>query len=236
MSIAGPESYRVGSPPPPERLQLAGGAGDIEALVESPAGAPRAVALCCHPHPLYGGTLTNKVIHTVARCFVAAGAVAVRFNFRGVGSSAGVHDEGRGETEDVQRIAAWARSRWPGLPLWLGGFSFGSWVALRAQSAAIGAGERLRPELLVTVAPPVGRWDFSTIEAPACPWLVVQGQRDELVDARAVEEWMHALASSAADRSLVKLAEADHFFHGRLHELRDAVTGFVAAAAPPRGS
>jgi len=233
LSIADPESHPVGSPPPPERLRLAGGAGEIETLVEFPAGAPRAVALCCHPHPLYGGTLTNKVIHTVARSLLAAGAIAVRFNFRGVGASAGVHDDGRGEAQDVCAIADWARQRWPGLPLWLGGFSFGSWVALRAQSAPAVGAQRLQPALLVVVAPPVGRWDFSMIAPPSCPWLVVQGLRDELVDADEVEHWVNSLAATGSPAQLVKLAEADHFFHGRLHELRDAVTGFVAAVAPP---
>ncbi|MFN5009806.1 MAG: alpha/beta hydrolase [Gammaproteobacteria bacterium] len=110
---------------------IAGAAGDIELRIDLPAGAPRAVAVCCHPHPLFGGTLTNKVIHTVARSFAAQGAVAVRFNFRGVGASQGVHDGGDGETDDLVTVATWARSRWPGLPLWLGGFSFGSYVALR---------------------------------------------------------------------------------------------------------
>jgi len=205
----------------PERLLLPAAAGQIETLVESPQSAPRAVALCCHPHPLFGGTMTNKVIHTVARSFVASGAIAVRFNFRGVGLSEGVHDGGRGETEDVVRLANWARERWPGLPLWLAGFSFGAWVALRAQVA-------LQPSLHVTVAPPVGRWDFSAIDPPKCPWLVIQGSKDELVDATAVEQWLVSLSGrSDVSPRLWVLPEADHFFHARLHEVRDAVSGFV---------
>lgn len=204
-----------------ERLLLPGAAGDIETLIESPAGMPSAVAICCHPHPLFGGTMTNKVIHTVAKAFLAAGAVTLRFNFRGVGASAGTHDEGRGETEDVITLAKWARERWPDLPLWLGGFSFGAWIALRAPIA---------PALLVTVAPPVGRWDFSKISPPEVPWLVIQGDRDELVDADAVERWVHGIAPAR----LVRLADADHFFHGRLHEVRDAVTAFVGDTAQPR--
>jgi hypothetical protein len=224
LSTAGPEVSR----PRTERLLLPGAAGDIETLVEWPASPPRAVAICCHPHPLYGGTMTNKVIHTVARSFVAAGAVAVRFNFRGVGASAGVHDDGRGETDDVLSIIDWARSRWPGLPLWLGGFSFGAWVTLRVQSMPVAGRERVQPALLVVVAPPVGRWDFSMIAAPACPWLVIQGTRDELVDADEVVSWVDALDGSGGLARLARFADADHFFHARLHELRDAVTGFVA--------
>ncbi|MFM8844485.1 MAG: alpha/beta hydrolase [Gammaproteobacteria bacterium] len=204
-----------------ERILFPGAAGDIETLVESPSGAPVAVAICCHPHPLFGGSMTNKVIHTVAKTFLAAGAVVIRFNFRGVGASAGVHDDGRGEVDDVIALAKWARERWPDLPLWLGGFSFGAWIALRAP---------VSPALLVTVAPPVGRWDFSKISPPQCPWLVIQGDRDDLVDANAVEQWVRASGAS----SLVRLPEADHFFHARLHELRDAVAAFVASSTQPR--
>lgn len=161
--------------------------------------------------------MINKVIHTVAKAFLAADAVAIRFNFRGVGASAGVHDEGRGEIDDVIALAKWARERWPDLPLWLGGFSFGAWIVLRAP---------VSPALLVTVAPPVGRWDFSKISPPQSPWLVIQGDRDDLVDANTVEQWVRASGAS----SVLRLAEADHFFHARLHEIRDAVAAFVASA------
>ena len=218
-STAGPEA---GGPEPAGagRQLLAGAAGDIEAVVDLPAVAPRAVAVCCHPHPLFGGALTNKVIHTVARAFAAQGAVAVRFNFRGVGASQGAHDGGIGETDDLATVAAWARARWPGLPLWLGGFSFGAFVALRGQAA-------LAPALLVTVAPPVGRWDFSAIPAPSCPWLVVQGTADELLDADAVAAWARTLSPGA---QVALLPEASHFFHARLHEVRDLVERFAGQA------
>jgi alpha/beta superfamily hydrolase len=212
----------------PERLLLPGAAGLVETLVESPQAAPRAVAVCCHPHPLFGGTMTNKVIHTVARSFVASDAITIRFNFRGVGLSEGAHAGGDGETEDVIGLATWARNRWPGLPLWLAGFSFGAWVALRAQTV-------LQPSLLVTVAPPVGRWDFSKIDAPRCPWLVVQGSKDELVDATAVEGWLFSLKGrSVVPPQMFLLPEADHFFHARLHDVRDAVTRFVTDYADGR--
>jgi alpha/beta superfamily hydrolase len=201
--------------------ELAGAAGVIETVVDLPAAAPRAVAVCCHPHPLYGGALTNKVIHTVARAFAAQGAAAVRFNFRGVGASQGEHDGGAGETDDLVTVAGWARARWPGLPLWLGGFSFGAYVALRGAP-------RLAPSLLVTVAPPAGRWDFSDIAAPRCPWLVVQGSDDELVQAAGVVGWARALQPAAR---IVMLEGASHFFHGRLRELQDAVEASAAESA-----
>ena len=162
--------------------------------------------------------MTNKVAHTVARAFVAQGAATLRFNFRGVGASAGSYDEGRGETADLQAVVAAGRARFPGLPLWLGGFSFGSFVALRGQDEA-GAAR------LVTVAPPLGRWDFSGIDAPRCPWLVIQGDQDELVDFRAVQQWLETMP--VAPR-LVLLAGAEHFFHGRLHDVKDAVAEFMA--------
>lgn len=206
----------------PEALRLEGGAGVIEALLEVPAEvpSPQAVAVCCHPHPLYGGALTNKVIHTVARAFVAAGVPALRFNFRGVGGSAGVHDEGRGETLDLVAVAGWARQRFPAADLWLAGFSFGAWVSLRAAS-------RLSPARLVSVAPPVGRWDFEDIPRPACPWLLVQGTADELLDAAAVEAWARALSPEV---QVALLPEASHFFHGRLHEVRDLIEAFARQA------
>lgn len=203
----------------PERRLIPGPAGDLELLIEVPtAGAPVAVAVCCHPHPLFGGSLTNKVIHTVARAFVTAGAATVRFNFRGVGASVGVHDEGRGECDDLRAVVAWAREHWPGLPLWLGGFSFGAWVALRCHAA-------LTASRLVTVAPPVGRWDFSDVTPPALPWLVVQGAQDELVAAAEVERFARA---NGAALHWLSIADADHFFHGRLPELRAAVADFLS--------
>lgn len=165
--------------------------------------------------------MTNKVAHTIARAFTAQGAATLRFNFRGVGASGGSYDEGRGETEDLLAVVAAGRARFPGLPLWLGGFSFGSFVALRGQ-ASVGAVR------LVSVAPPLGRWDFSGIEPPRCPWLVIQGDQDELVDFQAVRTW---LATMPAAPRLVLLAGAEHFFHGRLHDVKDAVAGFLADAA-----
>ena len=180
--------------------------------------AASAVAVVCHPHPLFGGTLQNKVVHTVARAMQEFGTATVRFNFRGVGGSAGIHDDGRGETDDACAVIAYAQARWPGRELWLGGFSFGAYVALRTQGSTA-------PRCLITVAPPVGRWDFSGIQPPECDWLVVQGDRDELVDLAAVQAWAATLARPP---TLTVMAGADHFFHGRLADLRDTIRGFLA--------
>ncbi len=210
-------------PPRPERLEIPGPVGLLEALREVPAAAqaPRAFGVICHPHPLFGGTMTNKVVHMLARSCHELGVPTLRFNFRGVGASAGQYDDGRGETDDALAVIEQGRALWPGAALWLAGFSFGAWVALRAAPRAAAA-------RLVTVAPPVGRWDFAGLGTPGCPWLIVQGDQDELVDAAAVQQWA-ALQQPAPKLAL--LTGAEHFFHGRLNELRDVVNGFLKDAA-----
>lgn len=201
-------------PPRADPLTIAGPAGPIEALLEDPQAEPTAgFGVVCHPHPLYGGTMTNKVVHTVARALQEQGMATVRFNYRGVGKSAGQYDEGRGETDDALAVVAWARERWPGVPLTLAGFSFGSMVALLATPAA-------QPADLITVAPAVSKAQFSAIERPACPWLIIQGTADEVVDYTQVE----AFAARFAPPPVLRLLPGiDHFFNGHLPALREAV-------------
>jgi alpha/beta superfamily hydrolase len=196
---------------------IAGPAGPLEAMLEDPGSAARQVAVVCHPHPLFGGTMHNKVVTTVARALRDEGVPTVRFNFRGVGASAGSFDSGNGETADAAAVADWCSTRWPGCDLVIAGFSFGAYVALRlAQS---------RPaSLLITIAPPVGNFDFSGLAAPQCPWLVLQGDADEVVDARRVVDWAESLEPRPR---LTLLPGVGHFFHGRLHELRDTVRGAI---------
>ncbi|HEX7965622.1 MAG TPA: alpha/beta fold hydrolase [Gammaproteobacteria bacterium] len=196
-----------------EPVSFAGPAGLIEGLLDHPPGEPIAVAVVCHPHPLQGGAMQNKVAYMLARAFNDMGAASLRFNFRGVGRSEGAFDHGVGETGDALAAVDWLMARHPGLPLWLGGFSFGSYVALRAQSQ--------RPvERLVTVAPAVERFDTAAIEVPQCPWLLVQGDADEVVSPQAVLAWARALVHPP---KLAVMAGAGHFFHGRLNELRELV-------------
>lgn len=204
-------------PPKPEAAVIPGPAGPLQALVEDPGGERAAIAVVCHPHPLYHGTMTNKVVHTLARVAARLGAAAVRFNFRGVGSSGGAWDEGRGETGDALAVIEWSRQRWPGLPIWLMGFSFGAYVALRAAPAAQG-------EALVTVAPPVRRFPLRETAPPEVRWLVVQGEADELTDFREVRDWALGLTPPP---ELVLLPDTSHFFHGRLGKLQDAVRKFL---------
>lgn len=201
-------------PPRAEPLSIAGPAGPIEALIEDPlAEARTGFGVVCHPHPLYGGTMINKVVQTLARSLQEQGMPTVRFNYRGVGQSAGQYDEGRGETADALAVVAWGRERWPGVPLTLAGFSFGSMVALLAASAA-------RPAELITVAPAVSNGRYSAIERPACPWLIIQGMADEVVDYVQVE----AFAARFAPPPVLRLLPGvDHFFNRRLPELREVV-------------
>jgi alpha/beta superfamily hydrolase len=213
-------------PPVPQSVVIPGPTGGIEARVEAPARSeiPAAVGVVCHPHPLYGGTMQNKVVHTLARAMQDLGTPTVRFNFRGVGASEGVYGGGPGELDDAVSVIAWARARWDCEALWLAGFSFGAAVALQASALTA-------PRALVTVAPPVGRLILDSPPRPACPWLVVQGDRDELVEFAAVQAWVTGYEPRPG---FAVLGEADHFFHGRLVELRGVIRDFLLgdAAAP----
>lgn len=214
-----------------ERVFIPGPAGRLEALVERPVrpAAVSAVAVCCHPHPLFGGTLHSKVVHALARAAGQAGVPAVRFNFRGVGGSDGRYGDGNGETADARAVASWARQEFGAGRIWALGFSFGGLVAWRlAQSPDTGR--------LVMVAPPVARLGPAAPQGPECPWLVVQGDRDELVDHETVAGWARRAVPAP---QLRLLPGADHFFHGRTTELRQVVaewlrqTNGAAEAAPP---
>ena len=217
-------------PPRAERVRIAGPAGEIEALVEMPAderaagiAAPNGFGVVCHPHPLYGGTLDNKVVYTLARAFVEAGVPAIRFNFRGVGASAGSYDEGRGETEDALAVIAYGRERWRGASLWLAGFSFGGAVAVRAAA-------RSEPQRLVTVAPGITRVAMEGVASPTCSWLIVQGDADDVIEPAAVLEWAGRQSPAPTVRLL---PGAGHFFHGRLHEVRELVLEFLGSQTEP---
>jgi uncharacterized protein len=195
-------------------------------MIERPADARGdIVAVCCHPHPLYGGTMQNKVVHTLARACHDQRVVTVRFNFRGVGASEGTHEDGEGESGDAAVVADFACAATGASRLWSLGFSFGAFVAYRLATARAAAA-------LVTVAPPVQRFDFARLPAPRCPWFVAQGDADDLVDHERVIAWTRALEPAPEVRIL---PGAEHFLHGRLTELRNLLGVWLAARAAENG-
>jgi alpha/beta superfamily hydrolase len=199
-----------------ERLTVSGPAGAIEVVRNVPGPAERGIALVCHPHPLQGGTLDNKVVQTLAKTFFGLGYVAVRFNFRGVGQSAGTFDEGNGETDDALAVLADACARFgESLPVALAGFSFGSYVQTRVA-------ERVAAERLVLVAPAVKRFAVRDV-APET--IVVHGDEDDVVPLADVLAWARPQALP-----IVVFPGCGHFFHGRLPQL----SRIVAALWPPR--
>ncbi len=197
-------------------LVLAGPAGALEAMVDFPEAdiaTQPVVAVVCHPLPTEGGTMNNKVVTMAARALRELGVPTVRFNFRGTGKSAGEFDEGEGEREDLRAVVAWVRRERPTALVWLVGFSFGAYVSIRAS-------ETLEPAAQISLAPPAGRWEFPAA-APRMPWLVVQGEDDEVVDAHAVYAWLEKL--DAPQLTLVKMPGTSHFFHGKLVDLRGVI-------------
>jgi uncharacterized protein len=187
---------------------IPGPAGAIEIACASNTETPERIAIICHPHPLFGGSMGNKVVTTLERLFRDLHCVTVRFNFRGVAGSAGSFDHGEGEAEDLRAVYAFARRYFPDLPLDLAGFSFGSFVATRMANT-------LDAARLIAIAPPVLSWDFSKLD-PVMPWWIVQGEQDEVVAASAVYQFA---AAHARQPTLLKLP-GGHFFHGLLPELR----------------
>ena len=199
-------------------ISIDGPAGILEAVLEPPRDIePTAVAVVCHPHPLHGGTMTNKVAHTLARSFAGVGVTALRFNFRGVGKSEGRFDDGNGEVADVLAVVDWLRNETPQLPLWLAGFSFGAAMAVRAAVQCEPAG-------LISVAPAVSRFAGNLDRQPTCPWLIVQGDEDELVDIEDTIAWVNDLEPGP---ELEVFEQTEHFFHGKLTLLRATVEEFV---------
>lgn len=209
-------------------LSIDGPAGPLEALIQEkdPAATPEAprtaaglvavpvAAIVCHPHPLHGGTLHNKVVHRVASALHGLGAAVLRFNFRGVGKSAGQHDEGRGELEDARAALQFMAARHPEARLWVAGFSFGSWIAARL------AASDPRIEQLILIAPPLHRSDFALLETLATPKLVVQGTEDQLCRIAALEE---AYPRWAVPKDIVRIPGAGHFFDRLLTRLGEEI-------------
>ncbi len=197
-----------------ERRLVAGPVGDLQCAIDNPDGTARGLAVVCHPHPQHGGTLDNKVVVTLARAFVQCGWRAVRFNYRGVGGSAGAWDEGRGEIDDALAVAAALRE--PGQALALAGFSFGGYVASHAATA-------LHPERLVLVGPATQTF---TVAPVAAGTLVIHGQADDVVPLAATLDWARPQALP-----VVVVPGGGHFFHGQLSLLKSLVVRHLSAPA-----
>lgn len=202
-------------------LLVPGPAGALESLLlEHAEDSPSRIAVVCHPHPLYGGTLNNKVVHRVASTLHALGAAVLRFNFRGVGNSEGRFDQGEGELEDARAAFAWLRERHPRARRWMAGFSFGSWIAARL------AAEDRSIERLILVAPPVRSSSFAVLRTLDTPKLVVQGAADDMCPLQALEqEW----PSWSEPRELIVIPGANHFFDRQLADLGAALTRALPA-------
>lgn len=210
--------------PQTDSVLIEGPGGRLEALFETPGeGHPIGAAVICHPHPQHGGTMQNKVVHTLSRAFVARNFLSLRFNFRGVGQSEGRFDDGGGELQDALAAGRAAQQRLPGSPLWFAGFSFGAAIAIQAAAESDADG-------LVSVAPAVARVKEYKGQQPACPWLVIQGSEDELVNVDDTIAWVNDLDPGP---ELQIFDSTEHFFHGQLVRLRSAVETFVAEHEPP---
>ena len=197
-----------------ERFSLAGPAGNLECALDLPdESAPRGIALVAHPHPLYGGTMDNKVAQTLARAFVALGYASVRMNFRGVGKSEGEHDAGRGETDDMAVLLAHMQQRYPGLPVALGGFSFGTFVQSQLQQRLTAQGHPA--ERLVLVGSAAGKWDMPDVPANT---ILIHGENDDTIPLTDVFDW-----ARPQDLPVIVIPGADHFFHRKLQHIKNFV-------------
>lgn len=207
------------SHPVPERLVVPGHDGPIEILVEAPRGDIHGIALVAHPHPLFGGTLDNKVVQTLARAFRDLGLVAIRPNFRGVGQSAGTHDEGEAETEDQLAVLDWAFQRYGDLPVTLGGFSFGAYVTTRVAARLASSRRPVHGMVLAGLAAGgVEGIRHYTPESVPEDALLIHGQDDEVVPLANVLAW-----AGPQNLPVSVLGGTGHFFHGKLTVLRTII-------------
>ncbi|HEU5282062.1 MAG TPA: alpha/beta fold hydrolase [Gammaproteobacteria bacterium] len=196
---------------------IQGPAGKLELAVSAAEPNAKAWGVVCHPHPLFGGTMHNKVVTTLVKTFQSQGVNTIRFQFRGVGQSQGEFDHGRGELDDLYAVLNWLQHEYGQHPLWLAGFSFGAYIA--AQAAA-----EWPTKKLVTVAPPVENFAMHLIPPILCDWLLLQGEKDEVVSPEAV----FAFAESRQPAPVVvRFPDATHFFHGQLNALRAAIVQWL---------
>jgi alpha/beta superfamily hydrolase len=198
---------------------IAGPAGSLEALLEAPAGQPRAAAVFAHPHPLYGGTMHTRAVYHATKALARIGVAVLRFNFRGVGASAGAYDGGPGEMDDYRAALDFVAARHPGLPLWAAGFSFGSWIAWNV------ALDDDRVALMLGLGLPVNLFDFSPVKASDKAKFLIHGDRDEVIPVREIRKFYAELREP---KELAIVEDADHLFDGRSSEVGEAVEDLLA--------
>jgi len=199
--------------------EIPGPAGPLEALLDEPDGEPRAVAVFGHPHPLHGGTMHTKALYRAAKSMPRIGVAALRFNFRGVGGSAGTFDAGPGEKEDFKAAISFISERYPDLPIWAAGMSFGSWIAM------IAGAEDARVSLLLGIAPPVDRYDFDALKTCTLPKFIIHGEADELISIKDVRKFYSQLPEP---KELVTIEDANHLFEGKTSLVGEAVEDLLA--------
>jgi len=203
-------------PPPPlkhAKHTIKGPAGQLEVLTTVPTtqSPQKSLGIICHPHSLQGGTMHNKVIHTLSGALNRLGIPTVRFNFRGVGNSSGQYDDGIGETEDCIAVAKWGQATFNTNSCILAGFSFGAFVSQRAAA-------NINPVQLISIAPPVNHYDYQSLPPVSCRWLVIHGEQDEVVPYQEMLAWHKTLKPQP---TLITLPDTTHFFHGKLIILRE---------------
>jgi alpha/beta superfamily hydrolase len=197
-----------------QKFVITGAAGALECKLDLPADmAPRGIGLVAHPHPLYGGTMDNKVAQTLARAFVALGYASARMNFRGVGASAGSHDAGLGETDDMALLYAHMQIRYPDVPVALAGFSFGTFVQSRLQQRLTEQGNPA--ERLVLIGSAAGKWALPEVPANT---ILIHGEQDDTILLGDVFDW-----ARPQDLAVVVIPGADHFFHRKLHHIKQQI-------------
>jgi len=194
--------------------EIQGPAGRLEALLEEPGTSPRAAVVFAHPHPQYGGTMHTKVVFQAAKALGRIGCAALRFNFRGAGTSEGAFDGGEGELADFRAALDFMHERYPAVPLWAGGMSFGAWIGLAAGAADA------RVSTLIGIAPPLSRYDFDPVARSTKAKFFIQGERDEICPLKDMREFY---ARCEEPKELVVIDAADHLFDGKVSEVADAI-------------
>ena len=197
---------------------IPGAVGALECLIDRPQGAPRAAVVFAHPLPTEGGTMHTKVVYQSAKALAGIGCVVLRFNFRGVGRSAGAWDEGRGEMDDYRKAVDYMAAAHPGLELWAAGFSFGSYIAMTCGA------EDDRVCTLIGIAPPVEKYDYEAVKQSTKPKFLIHGEADELIPLKAVRAFYAQLSEP---KEFVEIDRANHLFEGQASEVGDALEGLL---------